>query len=67
VREGLHRGCLVSRRTDHMHINCLELLAATLAVKTFMKNASQILVLLQLDNVTAVAYVNNMGAHCRSS
>ena len=41
--------------------NCLELLAATLAVKAFMKNASQTLVLLQLDNATAVAYVNNMG------
>ena len=44
-----------------MHINSLELLAATLAVKTFMKDVSGTSVLLQLDNATAVAYINNMG------
>ena len=44
-----------------MHINCLELLAATLAVKTFLKGQSGTSVLLQLDNKTAVAYINNMG------
>ena len=44
-----------------MHINSLELLAATLAVKTFLKKASGISVLLQLDNATAVAYINNIG------
>ena len=44
-----------------MHINSLELLAATLVVKTFLKDASGISVLLQLDNATAVAYINNMG------
>jgi len=61
VREDLHRGCACSAQEQTMHINCLELLEATLAVKTFMKNASQISFLLQLDNATAVAYVNNMG------
>ena len=35
-----------------MHINCLELLAATPAVKTFLKDASGVSVLLQLDNAT---------------
>ena len=40
-----------------MHINCLELIAA----KTFVKDVSGVLVLLQLDNATAVAYINNMG------
>ena len=44
-----------------MHITSLELLAAMLAVKTFLKDASGISVLLQLDNATAVAYINNMG------
>jgi len=39
-----------------MHINCLELLAATLAVKTFMKNRHGSAVLLQMDNTTAVTY-----------
>ena len=41
-----------------MHLNCLELLAATLAVKTFLKRMS---VLLRLDIATAVAYINNLG------
>ena len=44
-----------------MHINCQELLAATLALQTFAKGRSQIAVLLRLDKTTAVAYVNNMG------
>ena len=44
-----------------MHINCLELLAATLAAKTFLKSRTGQLVLLQLDNQRAVAYINNMG------
>ena len=44
-----------------MHINCLELLAATLETKTFLKDQVGVSVLLQLDNHTAVAYINNMG------
>ena len=44
-----------------MHINCLELLAATLAVKAFLKDQRGVSVKLQLDNQTAVAYISNMG------
>jgi len=44
-----------------MHIICLELLAATLAVKTFLKNLTGMTVLLQLDNQTAVACINKWG------
>ena len=43
------------------HINCLELLAATLALKTFVKNQTGVSVLLKIDNTTAVAYINNQG------
>ena len=43
------------------HINCLELLAATLALKTFVKNTKGLSVLLKIDNTTAVAYINNQG------
>ena len=43
-----------------MHINCLELLTAMLAVKTFLKNVSGVSLLLQLSNTTAVANINNM-------
>ena len=50
-----------------MHINCLELLAATLALKCFAKHKTKISVLLKLDNTTAVAYINNLGAQCPES
>ena len=44
-----------------MHINCLEFLAADLAMKSFLKGLHGISVLLQLDNSTGVAYINNPG------
>jgi len=43
-----------------MHINCLELLAAMLAAKIFLKDVSEVLLLLGLSNTTAMAYINNM-------
>ena len=43
------------------HINCLELLAGSLAVKCFTKSKAKAQVLLLMDNVTAVTYINNMG------
>ena len=43
-----------------MHINCLELLAMELAMKTFLKDHHRVSVLLQLDNFTAVAFINNL-------
>jgi len=50
-----------SQQECSMHINCLELLAATLAVKTFAKAKTAISILLRIDNTTAVAYINNLG------
>ena len=44
-----------------LHINCLELLAATLAIQTYAKEKSGISILLRLDNSTAVAYINRKG------
>ena len=61
VCRGTRTGGAWSAQEQTMHINCLELLAATLAMKTFMKNVSGTSVLLQLDNATAVAYINNLG------
>ena len=58
---GAHTGGPWSKREKQLHINCLELLAATLAVKTFLKNQERKHVLLLLDNTTAVAYINNLG------
>ena len=46
-----------------LHINSLELLAGTFAIKAFVKHQSNIQVLLRMDNRSAVAYVNRMGGH----
>jgi len=48
----------------HGHINCLELLAATLAVQSFAKNKSRLHILLRINNITAVGY---MGITCQGS
>ena len=50
-----------SHQEATLHINCLELLAATLAVQSFTKHKCKISVLLRIDNTTAVAYINHMG------
>ena len=39
----------------------LELIAATLALKTFLINKTGLSVLLRIDNTTVVAYINNQG------
>ena len=44
-----------------MHINCLNLMAADLGMKSFLKHQHEVAVLLQLDNSTAVAYIKNLG------
>ena len=43
------------------HINILELQAAFFALKAFCNNTHHTHVQLQIDNTTAVAYINNMG------
>lgn len=43
------------------HINILELQAAFFSLKSFANNATNAHVQLQIDNTTAVFYVNNMG------
>lgn len=43
------------------HINILELQAAFFALKSFCKETTKGHVQLQIDNTTAVAYINNMG------
>ena len=43
------------------HINCLELLAGSFAVKSFTKDRLCVHVRLRMDNVSAVAYINRLG------
>ena len=44
-----------------MHINFLEIKAAFLALKCFASSYTKIQILLRIDNVTAIAYINKMG------
>ena len=50
-----------SSQESIQHINLLELKAAFLGLKTFLKNQSHKVVLVTLDNSMAVAYLNNKG------
>ena len=43
-----------------MHINCLELLAATLAVKCFTRDKRDTTILLKMDNTIAIAHINKL-------
>ena len=49
-----------SQAKQQMHINCLELLAAALAVKCFAKDKN-ILIHLRMDDTTALNYINKLG------
>ena len=50
-----------SEQESLQHINYLELKAAFLALKSFLKGRSHLTVSLRLDNTTAIAYINNKG------
>ena len=60
-----HQGCQTggqwSVKEKQMHINALELLAVSLALKTFAKDKSHVLVLIRMDNISAKAYINHLG------
>ena len=64
---GAHRhdyGCADGRWLENektRHINCLELEAAKLGLQSLCKDETNVHIHLQLDNVTAVAFINNMG------
>ena len=46
------------------HINYLDLLAAFLSLKSFAANLHAVSILLHLDNITAIAFINRMeGTH----
>ena len=58
---GVSTGGLWSPEERCRHINCLELMGASLAVKTFAKDRENLNIRLRMDNTTAIAYVNRMG------
>ena len=59
--QGIRAGGPWSRTESKMHINCLEALAASLAVKCFVRDSRSVTVLLRMDNMNAVTYVNKLG------
>ncbi|XP_056408500.1 uncharacterized protein LOC130311793 [Hyla sarda] len=44
-----------------LHINCLELLAGFFALKSFARDKSHCCILLKMDNISAVQYINRLG------
>lgn len=44
-----------------MHINCLELLAAQLAVKCFAKDKSNLTIHLKMGSMSSLMYINKLG------
>lgn len=59
--QGVNTGGPWTRLEKENHINYLELLAAFLALKVFAQKVEVTEILLRMDNVTAIAYVNKMG------
>ena len=62
-----HQGCQTEEQWSvekrQMHINALELLAVSLALKTFAKDKSHVDVLIRMDNISAKAYINHLGGN----
>lgn len=58
---GQTTGGFWNQKERSLHINHLELLAATLALKSFASDLYDCEILLRVDNTTAVAYINRMG------
>ena len=58
---GVRTGGPWSPEESQWHINCLEALAAFHAVKCFVRDTRSVTVLLRLDNISAVSYVNKLG------
>ena len=61
VCQGVQTGGLWSQMERKLHINCLELLAGSFAVKCFTKHRLCVHVRLRMDNTSAVAYINRLG------
>lgn len=61
VCNGVRTGCLWTQCERLLRISCLELTGGAFTVKTFTQHKTQVKVLLLMDNMTAVTYINKMG------
>jgi len=59
--QGQNTGGVWSKEESALHINAKELLAAFLAIQTFVKQQLQFTIHIKIDNMSAVAYINKMG------
>ena len=59
--QGVRTGGSWTPLEKRRHINYLELLAAFLALRSFLASKRRLSVLLRIDNVTAIAFLNRMG------
>ena len=59
--EGIHTGGPWGAQERAEHINLLELKAAFLALQTFASRRSGLPILLLIDNITAITYINHKG------
>ncbi|XP_044146965.1 uncharacterized protein LOC122935270 [Bufo gargarizans] len=59
--EGISTGGRWSVEESPLHINALELLAGSFAIRSFAKDMTKVCIRLRMDNVSAVRYVNAMG------
>ena len=61
VCNGIRRGGIWTHFERLLHMNCLQLMGGAFAVKAFAQHKTQVKVLLLMDNVTAVTYINKTG------
>ena len=61
VCNGVRTGGPWSPQERTMHINCLELLAAHLAIKCYAKNKTNLTIILKMDSMSALTYINKRG------
>ena len=59
--QGIQIGGARTKKELNLHINCLELLGAWNAVQAFFQNKTNLMVLIWMDNSSAVTYTNHMG------
>ena len=58
--QGQITGGVWSKEESALHINAKELLAAFMAIQTFVKHQLQLTIHIKIDNMSAVAYINKM-------
>lgn len=49
-----------TQEEQELHINCLELIAGSFAIRSFTSDCNNCCVWLQMDNVSAIRYINRL-------